>query len=220
MKSHGSQSPLTLHLPELQYPLLVFPFQLQILWVSLGFPCCSLSTTAYSCRSNSTGPPNATGAQMPNARVNHLYPVASCPAASKTHAFSTCLPQCPLFRWLAAWLLLPTGWGPFLDHLRTISLSFCHSRLAELTSTWASIIATTTCSQFTATHKKLQLPSARLCIICVLCLTVLCNNCQHQTSLSSSTDCWDFPGSNLQWGLSCWCGKTDYIWLLHLGSMP
>lgn len=137
--------------------------------MSLGFPCCSLSTTAYNCRSDSTSPQTP---QVPG----HLIP------ESATHI------QLTLVRQLLTHMLFPhvylsvhfsDDWlfGSFFLQVVgppwTTFLGFCHSRLAVLTSTRASIVAITTCSQLTATHKKLQLPSTRLCIICVLCLTVM-----------------------------------------------
>lgn len=137
--------------------------------MSLGFPCFSLSTTAYSCRSDSTGPqtPQVTGHLMPESAthiqltlVRQLLTHRLFPNVYLSVRFSD--------SWLFGSFFLQVVGPPC-----TTFLGFCHSRLAVLASTRASIVAITTYSQLTDSHKKLQLSSTRLWIICVLCLTVM-----------------------------------------------
>lgn len=89
-------------------PRLAFPPLPYALWGSLGFSCCSLSTTATSCHPLLAPNPQVPGLQMPLELAGHSWlalpygsPVPSLPA---THASSTrllfrlqALPPCGLW---------------------------------------------------------------------------------------------------------------------------
>lgn len=160
-----------------------FPLS-QVLWVSLEFSYCFLSTAASNWHSFLA--PSFPGTWGPIAARTSCQLLARS-AFRWYSALTPCypfLPHIPISTLqatgsLSLWLWDPNlTWTPISGH--------CHPRSAVSTHAQALLVATTaTDSEFPDTCEQLQLRSVRLYALCVLCPAVLHRDGLPHASLSS-----------------------------------